>query len=231
MELRRSVITGETCTCAALMADRSSLGPIHGPAARAAGVPPGASAGLPSPAHQRPNRLRQDAAAPALRLSYQAIADTICSATTIRNRRDEWIALGVFARLKQIALESCDRIVGLVLRAPGHRHRRLLRSRRHDHRRAELDPAGVDNPPLGRTPESPVMTPRPSARPVRQKVAGNRNRTSVSCSDSSHRRRAVWGSAAAVDNRTCVGPPRNSAKPSGPMNSPPFTSWAVAAYS
>lgn len=47
--------------------------------------------------------------------SYQAIADTTCSATTIRNRRDEWIALGVFARLKRIALESYDRIVGLVL--------------------------------------------------------------------------------------------------------------------
>jgi transposase len=47
--------------------------------------------------------------------SYQAIADTTCSATTIRNRRDEWIRLGVFARLKQIALESYDRIVGLVL--------------------------------------------------------------------------------------------------------------------
>jgi transposase len=47
--------------------------------------------------------------------SYQAIADTTCSATTIRNRRDEWIALGVFARLKQVALASYDRIVGLVL--------------------------------------------------------------------------------------------------------------------
>ncbi|MFJ9871204.1 IS5 family transposase [Streptomyces sp. NPDC101165] len=46
---------------------------------------------------------------------YQAIADTTCSATTIRNRRDEWIRLGVFARLKQIALQSYDRIVGLVL--------------------------------------------------------------------------------------------------------------------
>ncbi|MFF3934145.1 IS5 family transposase [Streptomyces hirsutus] len=47
--------------------------------------------------------------------SYQAIADTTCSATTIRNRRDEWIRLGIFVRLKQIALESYDRIVGLVL--------------------------------------------------------------------------------------------------------------------
>ncbi|MFV5998537.1 IS5 family transposase [Streptomyces sp. NPDC056231] len=47
--------------------------------------------------------------------SYEAIADTTCSATTIRNRRDEWIRLGIFARLKQIALESYDRIVGLIL--------------------------------------------------------------------------------------------------------------------
>ncbi|GAA3485065.1 hypothetical protein GCM10018966_095970 [Streptomyces yanii] len=47
--------------------------------------------------------------------SYQAVSDTTCSATTIRNRRNEWIRLGVFTRLKQIALESYDRIVGLVL--------------------------------------------------------------------------------------------------------------------
>jgi transposase len=47
--------------------------------------------------------------------SYEAIADTTCSATTIRSRRDEWIQLGVFARLKQIAPECYDRTVGLVL--------------------------------------------------------------------------------------------------------------------
>jgi transposase len=47
--------------------------------------------------------------------SYEAIADTTCSATTIRTRRDEWIQLGVFARLKQIALECYDRTVGLAL--------------------------------------------------------------------------------------------------------------------
>jgi len=46
---------------------------------------------------------------------YEAIADTTCSASTIRNRRDEWITLGVFAHLKQIALEAYDRIVGLLL--------------------------------------------------------------------------------------------------------------------
>ncbi|MFH9969728.1 IS5 family transposase [Streptomyces mirabilis] len=47
--------------------------------------------------------------------SYQAIADTTCSATTIRNRHDEWLRLGIFAKLKQIALESYDRIVGRLL--------------------------------------------------------------------------------------------------------------------
>jgi transposase len=47
--------------------------------------------------------------------SYAAIADTTCSATTIRARRDEWIRLGVFAALKQIALDAYDRIVGLDL--------------------------------------------------------------------------------------------------------------------
>ncbi len=47
--------------------------------------------------------------------SYEAIADTACSATTIRSRCDEWIRRGVFARLKQIALDSYDRIVGPVL--------------------------------------------------------------------------------------------------------------------
>jgi uncharacterized protein YbjT (DUF2867 family)/transposase len=47
--------------------------------------------------------------------SYEAIADTTCSASTIRNHRDEWIRLGIFSQLKKIALESYDRIVGLVL--------------------------------------------------------------------------------------------------------------------
>lgn len=47
--------------------------------------------------------------------SYEAIADTTCSATIIRDRRDEWIALGVFAQLNRIARESYDRIVGLLL--------------------------------------------------------------------------------------------------------------------
>lgn len=47
--------------------------------------------------------------------SYQGIADSTCSATTIRARRDEWIRLGIFAHLKQIVLETYDRVVGLIL--------------------------------------------------------------------------------------------------------------------
>lgn len=47
--------------------------------------------------------------------SYEAVADTTCSATTIRNRRHEWIQLGVFAQLPHVALEMYDRSVGLVL--------------------------------------------------------------------------------------------------------------------
>lgn len=47
--------------------------------------------------------------------AYERIADTTCSATTIRRRRDEWIAAGVFVELEQICLESYDRIVGLDL--------------------------------------------------------------------------------------------------------------------
>ena len=47
--------------------------------------------------------------------SYQKIADTTCSATAIRDRRDEWIALGIFAQLERIVLDAYDRIVGLEL--------------------------------------------------------------------------------------------------------------------
>ena len=35
--------------------------------------------------------------------SYASIADCACGATTIRERRDEWIKAGIFADLKTIA--------------------------------------------------------------------------------------------------------------------------------
>jgi transposase len=47
--------------------------------------------------------------------SYASIADCACGATTIRERRDEWIKAGIFGELRQIARDAYDRIVGLVL--------------------------------------------------------------------------------------------------------------------
>jgi transposase len=45
--------------------------------------------------------------------AYGRIADGTCSATTLRDRRDEWIGLGVMDALRESALESYDRFVGL----------------------------------------------------------------------------------------------------------------------
>lgn len=47
--------------------------------------------------------------------AYDRIADSMCSATTIRRRRDAWIEAGVFQRLEQICLDAYDKIVGLEL--------------------------------------------------------------------------------------------------------------------
>jgi transposase len=47
--------------------------------------------------------------------AYERIADSTCSATTIRRRRDEWITAGVFDQLEQLALGAYDKIVGLDL--------------------------------------------------------------------------------------------------------------------
>lgn len=47
--------------------------------------------------------------------AYEKIADSTCSATTIRRRRDEWIAAGAFAALEQICLKAYDKMIGLDL--------------------------------------------------------------------------------------------------------------------
>ena len=47
--------------------------------------------------------------------SYVKVGDCTCSATTIRNRRDEWIHAGVFDQLEQLCLDAYDRIVGVDL--------------------------------------------------------------------------------------------------------------------
>jgi transposase len=43
------------------------------------------------------------------------IADHSCSATTLRRRRDEWIAAGVMDQVHQLALAGYDRMLGLDL--------------------------------------------------------------------------------------------------------------------
>jgi len=45
--------------------------------------------------------------------AYEKIADSTCSATTIRRRRDEWIAAEIFTELEQICLDSYDKMISL----------------------------------------------------------------------------------------------------------------------
>jgi transposase len=46
---------------------------------------------------------------------YERLADSSCSATTMRRRRDEWIRLGVWDRLKLACLEAYEKMIGLDL--------------------------------------------------------------------------------------------------------------------
>jgi transposase len=46
---------------------------------------------------------------------YRRIADTTCSATTLRRRRDEWISAGVANQLRLAVLGAYDRLFGLEL--------------------------------------------------------------------------------------------------------------------
>lgn len=47
--------------------------------------------------------------------AYEKIADTTCSATTIRRRRDEWIEADLFPALEQLCLAAYDKMIGLDL--------------------------------------------------------------------------------------------------------------------
>jgi transposase len=46
---------------------------------------------------------------------YRRIADHTCSATTLRRRRDEWVALGLAEQLRLAVLAAYDRLFGLEL--------------------------------------------------------------------------------------------------------------------
>jgi hypothetical protein len=70
---------------------------------------------LPPPPHTRPSGLREARASLGIRLRLYRIADEGCSATTLRDRRDEWIELGVFDALREEVLEAYDRYIGLEL--------------------------------------------------------------------------------------------------------------------
>ncbi|MEU5307092.1 transposase [Streptomyces noursei] len=48
-------------------------------------------------------------------MGYERVADATCSATTLRRRRDEWIAVGAGEALRLSALASYDRMIGLGL--------------------------------------------------------------------------------------------------------------------
>jgi hypothetical protein len=45
----------------------------------------------------------------------ERIADAACSATTLRRRRDEWIALGVFDRLRPACRDADEQMIALDL--------------------------------------------------------------------------------------------------------------------
>ena len=46
---------------------------------------------------------------------YERIADSSCSASTLRRRRDEWIRLGVWDRLRLACLDAYETMIGLDL--------------------------------------------------------------------------------------------------------------------
>jgi transposase len=46
---------------------------------------------------------------------YERLAAASCSATTMRRRRDEWIALGVWDRLRLTCLDAYEKMIGLDL--------------------------------------------------------------------------------------------------------------------
>jgi hypothetical protein len=48
-------------------------------------------------------------------MGYARVTDATCSATTLRRRRDEWIALGMGEALRLTTLNAYDRMIGLDL--------------------------------------------------------------------------------------------------------------------
>jgi len=93
----------------ASVAHRAHLGPGRGPAA------------LHNDSHplghhpQSPDRLVFDKLVQILVFgcAYHRIADAACSGTTLRRRRDEWIATGIMETLATLVVAAYDRMIGL----------------------------------------------------------------------------------------------------------------------
>jgi hypothetical protein len=77
--------------------------------------PPGSPPTRLPPPHPRPDHLRRAHPSAGVRLRLRRIADTSCSATTLRRRRDEWISAGVAEQLRRAVLAAHDRLFGLEL--------------------------------------------------------------------------------------------------------------------
>ena len=111
--------------------------------------------------------------------AYRRIADEECSATTLRDRRDEWIACGVIETLRGIALEAYDRFIGL-----------------------ELADVAVD----GCIPKAPCGGEKAGKSPVDRGKQGTKRSTAVDGrTGHPHRRRQRWGQPPRL--LAFVGPP------------------------
>jgi len=95
----------------AIIHHRAHLGPVRRPSARARWHPLGCHRA------RIPDRLVFDTLVQVLVFgcAYARIADATCSATTLRRRRDEWIAAGVIDAVQTLALAAYDRMIGLVV--------------------------------------------------------------------------------------------------------------------
>jgi hypothetical protein len=103
------------CACRASMLHRAVAGPIRSLVASRPTYHPDHPLGCHKPCIR--DRIVFDRLVQVLVFgcSYEKIADASCSATAIRDRRDEWIRLGVFAELERIVVDNYDRIIGLEL--------------------------------------------------------------------------------------------------------------------
>src|SRR4029453_11296950 len=110
--LPHPVATRRTRACPAIVNPGAAVGPGRRPAPHPPGPPP---AGLPPP--RIPDRVIFDKLIQVLVFGcgYRRIADATCSATPLRRRRDEWVALGLADRLQCAVLGAYDRLFGLEL--------------------------------------------------------------------------------------------------------------------